>query len=439
MHHDPALAVHRAARRAARSADSPLLLAVSGGLDSMALLSAMTFVARRRIAAVATFHHGTGGAADAAVRHVGDAAAAHGLPFVVGHMAAGVATPEGREAAWRAARHRFLRETAATQGARVVTAHTEDDQLETVLLRIMRGSGARGLAGLYADGPIVRPFVELRRTTLQRYLASAELQWVDDPSNASSAFARNRVRRDLLPALRRVDEGFDAWLLDVARRSNALRQGLERVVTEAIQPSSSANGRLVVASRELTGYDRDSLAVLWSSLAGRVGLALDRRGTDRIAEFTILHPRRGGIPLAGGWCLEATRDAYILQKSSAASSVSAVPLPLNGSIVWGRFRFRVSSAAEHTSPWSATIATRTDGLIRAWSAGDRLEPAAGGPRRRVKRYLSDVGLRGGDRAGWPVVVTGSEVVWIPGVRRSDAATERSGGSVRHYVCERIDG
>ena len=172
MHQDSARAVYRAARRAACSADAPLLLAVSGGLDSMALLSAMVASARRRIAAVATFDHGTGAAADEAVRHVSDAAAAaSGLPVVVGsHGRVGMIVSEGREAAWRAARHRFLGETAVALGARVATAHTEDDQIETVLMRIMRGSGARGLAGLYADGPILRPFLGLRRAVLEAYM-----------------------------------------------------------------------------------------------------------------------------------------------------------------------------------------------------------------------------------------------------------------------------
>jgi tRNA(Ile)-lysidine synthetase-like protein len=79
--------------------------------------------------------------------------------------------------------------------------------------------------------------------------------------------------------------------------------------------------------------------------------------------------------------------------------------------------------------------------VRAWMAGDRLAPSAGQGRRRVTRYLSDAGVHGSDRRQWPVVVTGNgsggDVVWIPGVRRSDAATERSGRPVRHYVCERI--
>ncbi|MDB4889057.1 MAG: tRNA(Ile)-lysidine synthase [Gemmatimonadetes bacterium] len=438
MHHDPACAVHHAARRAAQSADTPLLLAVSGGLDSMALMRAMSAVASDRIAAVATFDHGTGAVARAAVRHVDEVASARGLTVVVGRMDATSSAPEGREAAWRAARHAFLRETAAPFGARVTTAHTEDDQIETVLMRIMRGSGARGLAGLYADGPIVRPFVELRRSALEAYMASAQQSWVEDPSNASPEFTRNRMRHDLAPALRRADPGIDAWVIALARRAATLRRDVEEFVSATVRPDVRKEGRLVVASRELAGYDRDSLAVLWSSLAGRAGLALDRRGTRRIAEFTISQPRCGSIPLAGGWRLEATRDSYLLHKAVATTSASATPLPQHGSLDWGRFRFRVSSFAEHDSPWTAAIPCTGASLVRAWSAGDRLEPAAGQRRRRVRRYLSDVGVQGGDRTGWPVVVSGDDVLWIPGVRRSDAATDRSGRPVRHYVCERID-
>ena len=406
----------------------------------MALLSAMAAVARRRIAAVATFDHGTGTAATEAVGHVCEAAAAAGLAVVLGRIDAETIVSEGREAAWRAARHRFLGETAARLGARVVTAHTEDDQIETVLMRIMRGSGARGLAGLYTEGPILRPFHGLRHAVLEEYLFAAGVAWVEDPSNVSTEFVRNRVRRDLLPALRRADPSIDAEILAVARRAEALRRDVETFVSLVLRPQVFPNECLVVAARELTGYDRDSLAVLWAALAGRVGLALDRRGTQRIAEFTSSHPRSGRIPLAGGWCLDAGRDAYILQKQLATSPLPAARLPekREGSLDWGRFRFRVSQTAVPSSLWTASIAGPAGGIVRSWCAGDRLEPAAGQPRRRVTRYLSDVGMRGADRVGWPVVVAGNDVIWIPGVRRSDAATDRSGRPVRHYVCERID-
>jgi tRNA(Ile)-lysidine synthase len=439
MQDDSARAVLQAARRAARAADAPLLLAVSGGLDSMALLAAMATVARPRIAAVASFDHGTGPAAVRAASHVSRVASALGLPVVVGRMSSGERERHrgGREATWRRARHGFLRSTARALGARVVTAHTEDDQIETVLMRIMRDSGARGLAGLLAPGAVLRPFIEVRRATLERYLHSTGHDWIEDPSNLSGAFLRNRVRHDLLPALRRVRPGMDEMLLDTGRRAAAWRASVEQWVDDRVAFELKPDGTLDVASAELTGYDRDSLAVLWSSLAGRAGLALDRRGTHRLATFTTSRPRSGSMPLSAGWCVEARRDAYLLRRDASLFAAPA-PLPETGAMEWGRFRFRVSREGAAEGGWWAALPASVVPTVRAWGAGDRLAAAAGQPRRRVKRYLSDAGLRGSDRAGWPVVVAGEDVVWIPGVRRSDAATVRSGGPVRHYVCERID-
>ncbi|MEP7000760.1 MAG: tRNA lysidine(34) synthetase TilS [bacterium] len=438
MHHDPSRVVLTAARRSSRATGRPLLLAVSGGLDSMVLLSAMVSVARHRVAAVATFDHGTGDAAAAAVDRVCEAAEMAGVRTVVGRNGTPATTGDGREAAWRAARYQFLSESATSLGAMVATAHTEDDQVETVFMRIMRGSGARGLAGLYASGPILRPFLGLRRAVLEDYASEVSLTWVEDPTNLSREFARNRARRDLLPALRRADPSIDAAILSIARRADVLRREVEAFVTRVLRPETVPGDRVVVASRELAGYDRDSLAVLWAAVAGRVGLALDRRGTQRIAEFTSGTPRRGSMPLAGGWCLEAGRESYVLQKTKAPRELEVARLPETGSLDWGGFRFRVSDAPTSSSLWTASIAESVGGVVRAWSAGDRLEPAAGQPRRRVTRYLSEVGVTGSDRTGWPVVVADDEVVWIPGVRRSDAATDRSGRPVRHYVCERID-
>jgi tRNA(Ile)-lysidine synthase len=438
MHHDPARAVYRAARRSARAAGRPLLLAVSGGLDSMVLLRAMATAAREHVALAATFDHGTGPEAARAAAHVRGECERLGIPVVAGRAAAPIAAPEGREAAWREARYGFLSRAAREAGAVVATAHTEDDQLETVLMRTMRGSGARGLAGLYAGGPVVRPLLGMRRETLAAFARSEGVRWVEDPTNASREFARNRMRHDLLPALRAVAPAFEADLLDIARRAALLRRDVESFVASHLQPREERPGRVTVRRSALAGHDAEGLAMLWGALAGRAGLALDRRGTRRVAEFTIGEPREGIIQLSGGWCLEATPDVYIIERPAASSVPEAVRLPSDGSVEWGAFRFRVSRAGEAASPWTATIAGEAGAVVRAWSPGDRLEPAGGQRRRRVTRYLSDVGLRGRERAGWPVVLAGEDVVWIPGVRRSDAATDRSGRPARHYVCERID-
>jgi tRNA(Ile)-lysidine synthase len=432
-----ARAVHERARDAALASDRPLLLAVSGGLDSMSLLDAMATVAPERIAAVATFDHASGAHSAGASAHVRVEAERRGVRVVTGHMPSDADRSNGLEAMWRSARQRFLLQAAAACGARVATAHTRDDQVETVLLRTMRGAGARGLAGLAAPGPFVRPFLDVERATLERYAREHALTWVDDPSNARRDFLRNRVRLDLLPALRRADATIDEALLAIGERAARWRAELELLVDVAVPHRRSGEHTLVVAASELAGYDRNSLCILWGALAGRAGLALDRRGTTRCAAFTMKSPSRGTIPLSGGWELEAVRDELVLRRV-APSAVGESMLPKQGALTWGSFRFSVGERPTDDE-WSAELSGRAPVVVRGWRAGDRLAPSRGQGRRRVTRYLSDAHIAGSDRAGWPVVVQGEEIVWIPGVRRSDAATVRSGRPTRHYVCERAHG
>jgi len=432
--------VRRAVRAAVRTSGQPLVVAVSGGLDSMVLLHALAAVARRRVAMVATFDHGSGAAASTAVAHVARAAADLRLPVVIGRAADGRSVSDGREAAWRKDRYEFLRAVARPVGARIVTAHTEDDQVETVLMRVLRGSGARGLAGLYAASDVMRPLVTVRRADLERYAAEHGIEWRTDPGNASRAFLRNRLRLDLLPAMRRTTPNIDDALLGIAHRAAAWRTEVDRFVEEQLRPQYTADGSLSVAAKELAGHGADSLSVIWGALAARVGLALDRSGTRRLAAFTMKAPHVGVVPLSGGWFMEARRGVYILGKRSQATMMTA-ELPSTGALRWGRFRFRVAEAAVDSAggdAWVAALSSGTPAMVRAWRAGDRLGHSGGMGTRRVKRYLSDAGVRGLDRAQWPVVVGAEgDVVWIPGVRRADAATERSGRPVRHYICERI--
>jgi tRNA(Ile)-lysidine synthase len=324
-----------------------------------------------------------------------------------------------------------------------VTAHTEDDQVETVLMRELRGSGVRGLAGLYAPGDIVRPFVHVRRAVLERFARAHDVCWCDDPSNQSPAFLRNRVRRDLLPAMRRADPSLEAALLAMAQRAADWRADVEALVDERLDVRITGRDRLIVGRAELAVCAPSSLAMLWAALAGRMGLALDRRGTRRLASFSIQGGPRGCVPLSGGWSVEASPASFVLARRRS-DHAREVTLPSVGTVRWGSFQFRIVDGGDGASidaaqsQWMATLPRSARATVRSWSAGDRLAPAGGQQRRRVKRYLSDAGVHGLDRAGWPVVVAGDDVVWIPGVRRSDAATARSGRPVRHYVCERID-
>jgi len=423
------------ARDAALGSDRPLVLAVSGGLDSMTLLDTMALAAPERIAAVATFDHATGAHATRAVAHVRVEVRRRGLPFVAGRMSRAGDRSNGLEAMWRAARHEFLRSVARDRHARVVTAHTRDDQIETVLLRVLRGAGARGLAGLAAPGPIVRPLLEISRAEVERHAHARGIGWIDDPSNARLDFLRNRVRRELLPALRAVDPSIDETMWSIGQRAAQWRSDVEAVVDAAVPHRRVGEHALVVAASELADYDRSSLSVLWGALAGRVGLALDRRGTTRCASFTMKRPRGGWIPLSSGWCLEAVRDELVLQRRDG-DVASERTLPDSGVVRWAEFRFVAGEEREKDDAWAAVLSGPVPPVVRRWRAGDRLAPSRGQGPRRVTRYLSDARIAGSVRAGWPVVVQGDEVVWIPGVRRSDAATGRSGRPTRLYVCER---
>lgn len=415
-----------------RSAFAPharIVLAISGGLDSMVLLDAAASVDDERIAAVASFDHGTGAAAERAVTLVEQRAAELRLPF----RSARAAGPLRGEAAWRDARWAFLTGVGRELGARVSTAHTDDDQLETVVMRILREAGARGLAGLYAPSPIVRPFLYTARETLERYAAVRAVRWVIDPSNASPAYFRNRVRHELLPAFRRVNPAIDEELRSVAREAAEWRRSLERAI-ETIPVRITKGGSLRVAAVGLEGYDRESLRVVWPALAARAGVRLDRRGTHRLAEFTRTCSR-GTIQLAGGWEVIRTPESLVVRRAAAMDSAEHA---LHEGLEIGGFRFRRVSKTGQDDLWAAALPAGVPVTVRPWRAGDRMRAGAAGAPRRVKRFLSDAGIGGAERVGWPVVLAAGEVVWIPGIRRSDAATVRSGRPAVCYLCDRLD-
>ncbi len=284
------------------------LLAVSGGLDSIALLDAWAST-RPDAVAVATFDHGTGSWATKACRLVEVEADRRGLAVVSGSADAPAAT----ESEWRRSRWRFLHGWAREFGAQVVTAHTQDDQLETVVMRVLRDSGARGLAAMYAPSPVARPLLGVSRATLEFYARERLLRWTEDPSNVRRVHLRNRVRHDLLPALQAVRPTLATELLALSARAAALRAEVEAMVDRigAVREGAS----VVVSAATLAALDPAGLAVLWPAIAGRVGVALDWRGAERVVAFTTAGRPGGRIPLSGGAEVRRTATTFVLAAS----------------------------------------------------------------------------------------------------------------------------
>lgn len=418
------------------------VLAVSGGLDSMVLLDLASRTRRTVPCAiiVATFDHASGPHSARAASFVAGRALEYGIPVVIGRDAS---TGRG-EAAWRAARWRFLRRVAAANHAAVLTAHTRDDQIETVLIRAMRGAGARGLAGLMESGEVRRPLLSASRAELARYAASRGLVWLEDPTNVSRRYLRNRIRHELLPALRLARPNIDGELLEIGRRAAEWRGDLATLVDRHIRHRAACDESgvpiLDVAADDVASYSRPMLAFLWQELASRAHVTLDARGTRRAAEFTISSQSGGRIQLSGGWELMRSRDSFELRSLHDRHDAVMVPCRLQAPMTWDRWTFRARGEAAAGDAWSAALPTATLLQVRAWRPGDRLTIRHRGRliARKVKYFLSDAGISGHIRPRWPVVVAGDEVVWIPGVRRSDAATARSGGPVVTYACDYLD-
>ena len=292
------------------------VLAVSGGLDSMTLLTAAARlpVRARRNVVVATFDHGTGRAAGRAAALVARYSARCGFICISGRAS----TVGTREEEWRRSRWRFLRDVAAERNANVLTAHTRDDQIETVFIRILRDAGPRGLAGLYADSEIVRPFLDLSHATLVSYAKLRRVPFVDDPSNLDRKHLRNRIRLDILPTIVAQQPGFSEELLRLAREAADWRRSLEELAAD-VDAERDTTGALRISRSSLQGYDAEALRVLWPALAAKASVVMDRRGTHRAAEFTIRGATGGTIQLSGGVEILMRRDHLLLRRMPAGA------------------------------------------------------------------------------------------------------------------------
>jgi tRNA(Ile)-lysidine synthase len=302
----------QAAVKAGLPSESRSLLAVSGGVDSMVLLHAATAVREPRDLVVATSDHGSGPHAAKAADLVERVALSAGLSFVIGR---GIPTARPSEAGWRDQRLAFLRAAGREHRAVVCTAHTRDDQAETVLFRELRGSGTRGLAGLAAESETRRPLLHFSRADVSDYVCQAGVEWVDDPSNLDTAFARNRLRHEIIPAMRAIRPRIEQDLVELGDRAARWRTDVDAYVDARIRFDLDREmGILEVERRSLAGRTDDALGVLWPALLGRLGVAADWRGTRRLVAFTTRGRTGQQIQLSGGWTVYRRRPVFEVRR-----------------------------------------------------------------------------------------------------------------------------
>jgi tRNA(Ile)-lysidine synthase len=407
-----------------------VLVACSGGLDSVVLLHLLRFGCDRDYQlSVAHFDHGMRPDSAADAVWLRGLCRAWELPLHAGRAQ----TALHSEADARAARYTFLRRTAAALGVdHIATAHHADDQVETILFRLARGTGLDGLAGIpRRRGRIVRPLLSFWRADLEDFAAQQRLRWLTDETNFSRQYARNRIRLDVIPALETQWPGVKRSLLRITREAAVTRRvwkELLRVLESRVLLVQNVDA-IELARPVLLEYHREIRTRLLRSCLARLGSRPGRSGTAAIEAFITAGESGSGIDVQGGLRLVREFETVRLVRARQACETDRPieidgPNPGSGEIMIGGARYQVQwSPGRNAGADSVSIdptAVRFPLAIRAWQPGDRIRLLASS--KKLKKLFAERRLGRERRHAVPVLVdTNGTVLWVAGLVRSDSA------------------
>jgi tRNA(Ile)-lysidine synthase len=430
-----------------------VLVALSGGPDSVGLLHLLCILAARgelTVAGAAHLNHGLREAADEDERFCRERAAELGIRICVERADVRALAKDWHtslEDAGRRARYAFLERAAVELSASAIaTGHTLDDQAETFLLQLIRGAGPRGLSGIGPNvGLVRRPLLDIRREAIREWLAAEGIAFREDESNRDVAFTRNRVRHVLVPLLER---DFSPGIVEVLARESAIaREDEAYLQSAAIELARS----VVLASEDIIEIDASALRSLPPAVASRVvRIALARLGSGRYIGFDHVEgvlslarlPEASALSLPGQ---QARRigERIVLRRSLPGSFENSfrVPLSIPGEVLlerqgWvvsaelGSTLARLGSNGSAPHPGSAgmadgvarlEVALRTESVslplsVRSRSRGDRLRPAGmQGRRKKLQDLFVDRKIAREERDAVPLVVDREDrILWVVG-------------------------
>jgi tRNA(Ile)-lysidine synthase len=432
-----------AARRLLNHGDQ-VLVGVSGGPDSVALLHALVLLrpAYDLRLTVCHVHHGLRPEADRDAAFVEALGARMGCPVRVVRVTVPRGAGLSPEEAARDVRHAALARVARETGAsRIALGHTADDQVETVFMRILEGAGPRGLAGIpVRRGRVVRPLLEVDRAAVRVHLELHGLESVEDATNRDTKFLRNRVRHELLPLLTaQTGLRIPAALRRVARTSREAVEALDTLIRPRLDGhllATPVGWRLALAPLvELpAGAQKVALRLALVEVAGdRLGSGL--RAAHLAALTALLDARSGGqVRLPRGLVVERGRDALWILRPVMPLEAATLPIPgqagaggpigVMADIAPGPPERPVSSTDEvwfDAARLGLDLAPRGDLVVRPRRPGERMVPFGAEEAVRLTKLLAAAGVPRHARARWPVVTLGDEALWLVGLRRSAAA------------------
>lgn len=379
-----------------------IVCAVSGGADSVALLFGLYLLKEKlnfSLSAAHFNHHLRGEESNRDEAFVKDFCARYDIPLHLGGCQVQPG-PKGLEAAARDARYGFLRSLPG----KIATAHTADDNAETILLHLVRGTGLKGLCGITPVGEgLIRPLLTVTRTEVEAFLEEYHLPHVSDSSNDTDQFLRNRLRHHVMPLLRsenpRLTENMTAMALQL-RAEEELLENLTQTeytlqVSELRQMDAALRGRILERFLKESGVREPER----SHIALAEGLVFSDKPSAR-AHFP------------SGITLERCYDT--LRAAARAAAAEMLFLAADGEYSWGNWRIRVQSGAEMiNTTHTFTLAVQGQPCLRLRQSGDEMRLSGG--TKSLKKLFIDRKIPASQRSGIPVLADEKGVLGVPGI------------------------
>ncbi len=407
------------------------IVLVSGGADSTATAAALVEVLGPTQLSALHLNYSLREDSDRDEETVGELCSKLGIELEVERPTLGEGNLQARA---REARYRVAEQLRRRRGADwIATGHTRTDLAETVLYRLATSPGRRALLGLRPRrGEVVRPLLALGRDEVRRLAAEAKLPFRDDPSNAEPAFARNRIRNEVLPVLRDIGPGAEAAIAEtqaeLAEEADALEQLAARVLADS---GAEAAGAIGVGALEPLhpAVRRLALRRLAERAAGE-GVPLGRARAEEIWRLAI-DPEGGTIELGGGIAAQI-EGGHVRFTSGPAAEPDSATLSVPGSCRFGSWEVRAelsSGVPAADGPDLAVLdpaALHGPLTVRSWREGDRMRPLGLSGSKSLQDLFTDRKVPRSLRHALPVVTSDGRIVWIAGVAVSEEFAAREG-------------
>jgi tRNA(Ile)-lysidine synthase len=433
-----------------------VLVAVSGGIDSVVLLDLLLRLTPEYAISLHVAHldHGLRPASTGDARFVERLAEERGLPIHVSRLAPDALAAHrkhGPEGAAREARHAFLERVAAEIGAeRIAVGHTANDQAETILHRLARGAGMKGLRGIRpVRSPYVRPLIQTTRDEILAYAQERRLTWRNDASNADVSFARNRIRHRVLPELEAINPKVVEAICRASLHAAEAEEASRFLVSMLWDTARAEEGeeRLTLRRDALISYPDAVRKLLLREGARRVRGNLTGMEHDHVeaaGRLIAVESSHGEVSLPG-LHVRVQNDEVLLSRGADASLEPwAFSIDL-GETEIPQPRLTIELAIIEEEPSQMSLSDRWTELadadrvvfpleLRSRRTGDRFAPFGLGTSLKLKDFLINERVPYFDRGRVPLLCDREKIVWVVGVRLSDEV--RITETTRRYLSMR---